>query len=41
MPWAVAECLLGRKTTVDEAIRSSIKVKVTNEDGGSFSFRLD
>jgi len=41
MPWAVAECLLGRKTTLDEAIQSSIKVKVTNEDGGSFSFRLD
>ncbi len=41
MPWAVAECLLGRKTTVDKTIRSSIKVKVTNDDGGSFSFRLD
>lgn len=41
MPWAVAECLLGRKTAVDEAIRSSIKVKVTNDEGGSFSFRLD
>jgi hypothetical protein len=41
MPWAVAECLLGRGTTIDKAIRSSIKVKVTNEGGGSFSFRLN
>ncbi|MEJ2188015.1 MAG: hypothetical protein P8Y93_01130 [Acidobacteriota bacterium] len=41
MPWAVAECLLGRKTAVDKAIRSSIKVKVSNDDGGSFSVRLD
>jgi hypothetical protein len=41
MPWAIAECLLGYDTTIDKALRSSIKVKVTNDDGGSFSFRLD
>jgi hypothetical protein len=41
MPWAVAECLLGHETSIDSAVRSSIKVKVTSEDGGSFSFRLD
>jgi len=41
MPWAVAECLLGQEISVDRAVRSSIKVKVTDEDGGSFSFRLD
>jgi len=41
MPWAIAECLLGNETTIDKAVRSSIKVKVTNEGGGSFSFRLD
>jgi len=41
MPWAVAECLLGRKTSVDKAVRSSIKVKVTGEDGSTYSFRLN
>ena len=41
MPWTIAECLLGRDISVDKAVRSSIKVKVTGEDGGSFSFRLD
>ena len=41
MPWAVADCLLGKTTTVDKTITSSIKVKVTNEDGRNFSFQLD
>jgi hypothetical protein len=41
MPWAIAECLLGNETAIDKAVKSSIKVKVTNEGGGSFSFRLD
>jgi len=40
MPWAVAECLLGNRTTIDDTVTSSIKVKVTNEDGRNFSFRL-
>jgi len=40
MPWAVADCLLGNRTSVDDTITSSIKVKVTNEDGRNFSFRL-
>jgi hypothetical protein len=41
MPWAVADCLLGNKTTIDDTMTSSIKVKVTNEDGRNFSFRLN
>jgi len=40
MPWAVAECLLGNRTSIDDTVTSSIKVKVTNEDGRNFSFRL-
>jgi hypothetical protein len=40
MPWAVAECLLGHTTAVDETVTSSIRVKVTNEDGMNFSFKL-
>lgn len=40
MPWAVADCLLGNRTSIDDTVRSSIKVKVTNEDGRNFSFRL-
>jgi len=41
MPWAVADCLLGKTTTTDKTITSSIKVKVTNEDGRNFSFQLN
>lgn len=40
MPWAIAECLLGKGTSVDETITSSIRVKVTNGDGRNFSFKL-
>jgi hypothetical protein len=40
MPWAIAECLLGHTTSVDETVTSSIRVKVTNEDGKNFSFKL-
>lgn len=40
MPWAVAECLLGYDTSIDESFASSIRVKVTNEEGRNFSFRL-
>lgn len=40
MPWAVAQCLLGQRTAVDATMTSSIRVKVTNEDGRNFSFRL-
>jgi len=39
MPWAIAECMLGNSTSIDESF-TSIKVKVTNEDGRNFSFRL-
>lgn len=41
MPWAVANCLLSKTSTIDKTITSSIKVKVTNEDGRNFSFQLD
>ena len=40
MPWAVAECMLGKKTSIDETFTKSIKVRVTNPDGRNFSFRL-
>jgi hypothetical protein len=40
MPWAVAECLLGNRSSIDDTVTSSIKVKVTNENGRNFSFRL-
>ena len=40
MPWAIAECMLGNSTSIDDAFTSSIKVEVTNEDGRNFSFRL-
>jgi hypothetical protein len=39
MPWAVAECMLGHSTSIDESF-TSVKVKVTNEDGRDFSFGL-
>jgi len=39
MPWAIAECMLGRSTSIDKSF-TSIKVKVSNEDGRNFSFRL-
>jgi len=40
MPWALAECMLGNSTSINESFMSSIKVKVINEDGRDFSFRL-
>ena len=40
MPWALADCMLGKTTNIDRAVNSSIKVKVINEDGRNFSFRL-
>jgi hypothetical protein len=44
MPWAVAECLLGRSMTLDEALdygRQPIKVKITGADGHTFEVRID
>lgn len=41
MPWAVAECLLGNTTSIDKAMGSAVKVKVTNSDGRNFSFKMD
>jgi hypothetical protein len=40
MPWAVAECLLGRSTTVDKSLASGVTVKVSNPEGRNFSFKL-
>lgn len=40
MPWAVAECLLGRSTTVERAVSSAIEVRVSNPDGRDFSFTI-
>ena len=41
MPWAFAECLLGRTTTVERAVSSTIKVKVINPEGRNFSFKIE
>ncbi len=41
MPWAVADCLLGKTTTIDKTVTSSIQVRVINPDGRNFSFQLD
>jgi hypothetical protein len=44
MPWAVAECLLGRSMSLDQALdhgRQPITVKITGENGRSFEVRLD
>ena len=44
MPWAVAECLLGRDMTLAEALghgKQRIMVKVTGENGESFEVSLD
>ncbi len=40
MPWAVAECLLGRTVVIDDSM-GKIKVKVKGENGGTFEFKVD
>ena len=40
MPWAIAKCLLGDTTSIDKTMTSSIRVKVTNDEGRNFSFKL-
>ena len=40
MPWAIGRCLLGQSASVDETVTSSIMVKVSNEEGRNFSFRM-
>lgn len=43
MPWAVAECMLGRSTTLDEALGSGrvpIEVKITSSEGTRITARL-
>jgi hypothetical protein len=41
MPWAAAECLLGRPTRIDRAVSDAIRVEVRNPDGRNFSFTVD
>ena len=40
MPWAVAECLLGRTTTLQGDL-GDIRVKLEGADGGTFQIRVD
>jgi hypothetical protein len=40
VPWAVAECMLGKTATLD-ASAAKIKVKIKGADGGSFEFKVD
>jgi hypothetical protein len=41
MPWAMAECLLGKGTTLEDALAAGdIDLKIAGEDGGSFKIRL-
>jgi hypothetical protein len=40
VPWALAECLLGRATKVHDTA-GPIKVKITGEGGGTFKFEVD
>jgi hypothetical protein len=39
MPWAVADCVLGRDVTLDSSARK-IKVKIKGAEGGSFEFKV-
>jgi hypothetical protein len=41
MPWAVAECLMGRTTTLEEGAVGDVRVKIKGKGGGSFEFRID
>ncbi len=40
MPWAVAECLLGRTAVLDQSV-SKIRLKIKGADGGKFEFKID
>lgn len=40
MPWAVAKCLLGDTTSLDNGL-GDVRVKIKGEGGGSFEFRID
>jgi len=39
VPWAFAECLLGRSTSIGEGA-GPIRIKFTGEGGGSFEFKV-
>ena len=44
VPWAVGECLLGRGTTVEEALgagRVPVEVRVVSADGGTLVARVE
>jgi hypothetical protein len=40
MPWAIAECLLGKTTGLDGSA-GDVRVKIKGEGGGTFEFRVD
>lgn len=40
VPWALAECLLGRATKIGDTA-APVKVKITGDDGGTFEFRVN
>jgi hypothetical protein len=40
IPWQLARCMLGGSTTVDRSITSAVKVKIVDEKGKKYSFRL-
>lgn len=40
MPWAVAECLLGKSTEIDGWV-GDVRLKIKGKGGGSFEFRVD
>lgn len=40
MPWKLAQCLLGRTTTIDEALASSIRIAAIGDDGKRYTFQL-
>ena len=46
MPWAVAECLLGREATLRPALarsggRPTLEVRIAGKDGGRFRASLE
>ena len=41
MPWALAECLLGKGTDLEDALAAGdVFLRISGEDGGSFKVRL-
>jgi len=40
MPWAVAECLIGKTARLDQSV-GDVRVKFKGKSGGTFEFRVD